>query len=81
MTQVWNDVSVKQGDTIDFVTDCYGNEYYDSFAWSPAIRFMADGNTKPGQRMEWDALKDFAEAARAMHPTMDAWQNSRRCCC
>ncbi|HWF19423.1 MAG TPA: DUF1553 domain-containing protein, partial [Verrucomicrobiae bacterium] len=67
-------VEVKQGDTVDFVTDCNGNVDYDSFGWSPAIRFLADAKTLPGQRMEWDAQKDFAEAARSAHPTMDAWQ-------
>ncbi|HTA30294.1 MAG TPA: DUF1553 domain-containing protein, partial [Candidatus Cybelea sp.] len=67
-------VKVKQGDRIDFVTDCYGNPDYDSFGWSPDIRFMADGKTKPGQRMEWSALKDFPETAHVMHPAMDAWQ-------
>jgi hypothetical protein len=68
------DVHVKRGDKIDFVTDCVDNPDFDSFGWSPDIRFMADGKTKPGQRMEWNALKDFPETARIMHPAMDAWQ-------
>ena len=72
-TKVEN-VRVKRGDNIDFVTDCYGSTDYDSFGWSPDIRFMADAKTKPGQRMEWSALNDFADAARVMHPAMDAWQ-------
>ncbi len=67
-------VAVKQGDKIDFVTDCFGDMNSDSFTWSPTIRFLADGKTVPGQRMEWSAANDFAEAARAMHPTLDAWQ-------
>jgi hypothetical protein len=65
---------VKQGDKIDFVTDCYGNVDSDSFGWSPTIRFVADASAKPGQRMEWSALDDFTEAAHAMHPNLDAWQ-------
>jgi len=67
-------VSVKQGDTIDFVTDCYDTFYYDSYGWAPNIRYVADGKTVPGQRMEWDAQKDFAESARTAHPSLDAWQ-------
>ncbi|MDB6020578.1 MAG: Protein of unknown function (DUF1553)/Protein of unknown function (DUF1549)/Planctomycete, partial [Pedosphaera sp.] len=65
---------VKQGDTIDFVTDCYGNVGFDSFSWSPVIRFVADGRTQPGQRMEWNALNDFAEAAKGTTLKLDAWQ-------
>jgi hypothetical protein len=67
-------VPVKEGDKIDFVTDCFGNVDYDSFTWSPDIRFLADGKTLPGQRMEWSALNDFADAAKAMHPALDVWQ-------
>jgi hypothetical protein len=67
-------VAVKAGDKIDFVTDCYGNPDFDSFGWSPTVRFVADGKTQPGQRMEWSALDDFSDAARAMHPNLDAWQ-------
>ncbi len=67
-------VAVKQGDKIDFVTDCNGNPDFDSFGWSPTIRFIADATTKPGQRVEWSALNDFNEAAHAMHPNLDAWQ-------
>ena len=66
--------AVKQGDTIDFVTDCNGTVYYDSFGWAPAIRYVADGKTVAGQRMDWKASEDFLEAARATNPAMDAWQ-------
>jgi hypothetical protein len=67
-------VNVRRGDTIDFLTDCLGNESFDSFTWSPTIRFLADGKTTPDERMEWSASNDFADAARAMHPSLDAWQ-------
>jgi hypothetical protein len=67
-------VSVHRGDTIDFVTDCFGNDSFDSFTWSPTIRFLADGKTAPGERMEWSASNDFMDAARALHPGLDAWQ-------
>jgi hypothetical protein len=67
-------VNVRRGDTIDFVTDCVGDESFDSFTWSPTIRFLADGKSAPGERMEWKASSDFADAAHAMHPSLDAWQ-------
>jgi hypothetical protein len=67
-------VEVRRGDKIDFVTDCYGDMGYDSFAWSPKIRFLADGKTAPGDRMEWSASADFTEASHALAPSLDAWQ-------
>jgi hypothetical protein len=67
-------VNVRRGDKIDFVTDCYGNEAFDSFTWSPTIRFLPNGKTTPGERMEWGASNDFTDAARALHPSLDAWQ-------
>jgi len=67
-------VNVRRGDTIDFVTDCIANESYDSFTWSPTIQFVADEKVAPGERTEWSASNDFIDAARAMHPPLDAWQ-------
>jgi hypothetical protein len=67
-------VNVRRGDTIDFVTDCYGDESYDSFTWSPTVQFLADGKTTAGERLEWSATSDFADAAHAQHPSLDAWQ-------
>jgi hypothetical protein len=67
-------VNVRRGDTIDFLTDCYGNESFDSFTWSPTIQLLADGKLTPGERTEWNASNDFTDAAHAMHPSLDAWQ-------
>jgi hypothetical protein len=67
-------VDVRAGDTIDFVTDCYGTVYFDSFGWAPTIRFHADGSTIPGQRMKWSAKDDFEDAAHTAQPELDAWQ-------
>ncbi len=33
---------------IDFVTDCYGIDSFDSFSWSPNIRLLADASVVPG---------------------------------
>jgi len=67
-------VEVRRGDKIDFVTDCYEDMGYDSFTWSPTIRFLADGKTAPRDRMEWSASADFTEASHATSPSLDAWQ-------
>jgi hypothetical protein len=67
-------IEVREGDKIDFVTDCRSNFDSDSYSWSPTIRFAADGKTVPGLKMEWSALNDFADAARASHEELDAWQ-------
>ncbi|MDB6109290.1 MAG: Protein of unknown function (DUF1553)/Protein of unknown function (DUF1549)/Planctomycete [Pedosphaera sp.] len=67
-------VAVKQGDYIDFITDCRGNQDSDSFAWSPDIRFLADGQTVAGQRMDWSAANDFLDSARTGRQTLDVWQ-------
>jgi hypothetical protein len=66
-------VIVRRGDAMDFVTDCNGSVDFDSFTWSPIIRFLPDGKSAPGERMEWSATSDFADAAHALHP-LDAWQ-------
>jgi Protein of unknown function (DUF1553)/Protein of unknown function (DUF1549)/Planctomycete cytochrome C len=67
-------LEVQPGDTIDFITDNNGDVDNDSFGWAPKVRYAADGNSMPGQKMEWDALKDFADASRASHPELDVWQ-------
>ncbi len=67
-------IKVRRGDTIDFVTDCYGNDAYDSFTWSPNIRYLGESKTSPGERMEWSASHDFNDTARPPHPSLDAWQ-------
>jgi hypothetical protein len=66
--QVW------QGDTIDFVTDCNGTVDYDSFTWSPTIRYDSERKSAPGEREEWNASNDFMDTARALHPPLDGWQ-------
>jgi len=67
-------INVRRGDAIDFVTDCYGNDGFDSFTWSPTIRYLGEGKTAPGERMEWSASHDFNDKARPPHPSLDAWQ-------
>ena len=46
-------VEVKQGETIDFVADCRGDEGYDSFTWAPVIR---EREPSPAA---WETKADF----------------------
>ncbi len=61
-----NSVSVKRGETIDFVVDCVGNTGWDTFEWAPRIR-LNDGET------EWSAQKDFPLSDPRKDP-LDAWE-------
>jgi len=67
-------VNVRKGDTIDFMTDCLANENSDAFTWSPTIQFVSANQPAPGQQNEWNASNDFVEAARAKPPPLDVWQ-------
>ena len=66
--------AVKEGDQIDFVTDCRENENSDSFAWAPVIRYVADGRSRAGQRMEWSAADEFGEMDAPRPQPLDRWQ-------
>ena len=68
-----NQVEVKAGDTLDFVTDCIENEGFDSFNWSPKVRFLAEGDL-PAQRMEWNAQTDFADKVKSEPKHLEVWQ-------
>jgi hypothetical protein len=55
-----DNIEVKKGDTIDFVVDCRGSDYFDSFGWSPVIKAASPpvaGNDGPAV---WNAATDFA---------------------
>jgi hypothetical protein len=66
------DVAVKHGDTIDFVTDCYQTVDHDSFGWIATVSFS--GNDKTAGRKEWDTKKDFADSARLQHEPLSDWE-------
>jgi hypothetical protein len=58
-------VSVKRGDTIDFVVAGLG-----SFAWAPTLRFTE--GVKPGDVSEWSAEKDFSGVVAPKQ--LEAWE-------
>jgi hypothetical protein len=55
-------LTVKQGDTLDFVVECRGDAAGDEFLWAPVIRRTANANASkdPDTTAEWNAAKDFA---------------------
>jgi mono/diheme cytochrome c family protein len=57
-------VEVKQGDTLDFLVDCRGNDNSDGFRWHPLIR---------GEKAEWDAKAQFAGPPKPKQ-SLKAWE-------
>jgi hypothetical protein len=56
-------IKVKEGDTIDFVTDARANESFDSFQWIPRLKYTGASNSdskEPSQRSRWQAKEDFS---------------------
>ena len=51
---------VKQGDFLDFVVDDNGDIGFDSFLWSPVIRYTSGSQPAVNARKEWDAKADFS---------------------
>ncbi len=59
-----NEITVKAGDILDFVTDCITGPNSDSFKWTVRIRYT-------DQRRGYDSAKEFP---RELPPTpLDAW--------
>ncbi len=59
-------LTVKAGDTIDFIADARGNQKPDSFGWAPIIK------TAGAKPQEWSASKDFSNQAAA--DRMNGWE-------
>ncbi len=57
-------IAVKKGDTIDFVTDCKGDNTSDSFDWAPTIQAQKSGATV----QRWRATDDFAGPYKPVQP-------------
>ncbi len=73
ITQI-EEVEVKAGDTIDFVTDCLANENADSFKWSSVIEMMkVDANESMGLPRVWDAQQNFVDPKTIPRP-LGAWE-------
>jgi hypothetical protein len=62
-------VSLRRGDTIDFVVDCRGSITNDSFEWAPIVRSMQ--SEQPG---EWNAAANFSGSQPKTTPPLTAWE-------
>ena len=72
-------VEVKEGDTVDFVTDCRGDVGFDTFFWSPRIKYAAGASRARGRMtadtaQEWSAATDFGKPGREQALPMSAWE-------
>lgn len=70
-------IEVRKGDALDFVVDCRGNEGYDSFTWSPRIRYVqANGKKDTGEegKIRWVAKDDFKGPEPAAPPAPNPWE-------
>jgi mono/diheme cytochrome c family protein len=64
---------VKEGDIVDFITDCRQSVSHDSFAWAPRIKYLSPARVKD-ETMEWDSKADFAGPPKEKPKSLDAWQ-------
>jgi mono/diheme cytochrome c family protein len=68
-----NELRVKRGDTIDFITDCRESVSHDSFAWAPQIKYVSPTRA-PEEPTEWDARAGFAGPPKEKPKSLDPWQ-------
>jgi hypothetical protein len=68
-------VTVKRGDTIDFMVDCLATVSFDSFEWAPEIKYRTEQlNYSPGVKVAWNAKEDFSGPGKAQAQPLDAWE-------
>lgn len=67
-------VNVMAGDKLDFVVDCRANSNFDSFDWTPKVKFTGastrSSKLQPGFQIEWDAKADFGKPKDAVATAM-----------
>ena len=68
-------VSLKQGETIDFIVDCRTNPSFDAFTWKIHLTKVAPPNAVAGDDAgdEWDAETQF-EGGPAVISPLTPWQ-------
>ena len=64
-------IEVKEGEIIDFATDCRTNNNSDSFSWSPQIKYVNGGEAMADSALHWNAQTDFGKAPPPK--PLDAW--------
>jgi hypothetical protein len=64
-------VEVKEGDRIDFVTDCRDSSGFDSFIWAPTIKFK---NPPKDEKVEFSAKVDFEAKPAPKAKPLGPWE-------
>jgi hypothetical protein len=71
-------VTVKRGETLDFVADCRQTVEFDSFHWAPVLREVAASGrsgSASGAFAEWNARADFRGPVKpAEKRALSAWE-------
>jgi len=71
-------LTVKAGDTLDFITDCRTGSNSDSFNWAPKLKFtdpLKRSKQLPvGYETEWDAKADFTKPRAEPAKSLTAWE-------
>ena len=66
---------MKKGDTIDFVVDCRGEVGFDSFSWSPVLKYISDGTkVAADETREWNAKSDFSGPPKEKLKSLSTWE-------
>ncbi len=67
-------VSVRAGDTIDFVLSPGANDGYDSFEWYMRVKYVHIANEPEPYRLEWEARADFSGPPPAPPEPLKPWE-------
>jgi len=68
-------LEIKRGDRIDFVADCRESVEYDTFNWSPLVKYVSGGATAASdQPREWNAKADFGGPPKERPKSLGAWE-------
>jgi len=72
-------IPVKQGDSLDFVVDCAGDDVDDRFLWAPILT-LTTGTTAPGKSrfreagIKWSAQDDFTGPTEEVAHPLTPWE-------
>lgn len=61
------EIPVRAGEALDFIVDCVGSPDFDSFTWSPVVRFEPRAKVSLA-RVEWNAEADFGPPKPVVPP-------------
>ena len=74
-------VTVKRGDTLDFIVDCRTNPNFDAFQWAPVLKTVPASNIKTASApapaeptLTWSASADFGGPDSQTVKTLSAWE-------